>query len=329
MRARRYKERLKELVDEQRLTVKEPQQVYGDISEIPPPVHTYTQKDFSAKQTWEQLFYEGFMEGLGYSKNRAAFVKVARNLTLKFLREQISDFTAEGAAIRLQAMLFGVAGLVPEATKRADNFTKQYVGELKTIWGDVRPHYKKEMLHLADWHFFRIRPRNFPTVRLAGATSVIRKFFTSEFLKSVIYTIKDSKFSLDHRIEKLIEHFQVDTPGYWAKHYRFGDEAHSEMKHLIGRDRIGDIIINSVLPIALLYGRIFGDGKVKDEVLSVYNAFPRLTDNEITIMVTEQFFSGEKALRNAKFQQGAIQLYRFYCSEERCGKCEVGKTVFG
>jgi len=329
MRMRRYKERLKALVDEHRLVVKEPRQTYGDISELPPPVHTYTQKDFSARHLWEQLLYEGIMEGLGYSKNREPFLKLARNLTLKFLKEQIPDLHSLETNIRLQAMLFCAAGLVPEKVNNLDNPTKQYINELKSTWEQIKPNYKREILHAADWHFFRLRPRNFPTVRLAGASSLLMKFFTTEFLKSLIYTIKDTKFNPEHHIEKLIELFQTETTGYWTKHYRFGDEEHSETKQLIGRERIGDIIINAVLPIAFLYGRIFGDEKVKEGVLYIYNAFPRLSDNEVTILITQQLFEGKKALKSAKYQQGAIHLYRFYCSDERCTKCEVGKQVFG
>jgi hypothetical protein len=328
MRVRRYKERLKELVDEHRLVVKEPGQMYGDISELPPPVHTYTQKDFSAKHLWEQLLYEGIMEGLGYSKNREPFLRLSRNLTLQFIKEQIPNVQTSQSTVRLQSMFFGAAGLIPEKVGKLDNSTKQCVRELNSVWEQIKPNYKREMLHAADWHFFRLRPRNFPTVRLAGASSLVMKFFTTDFLKAVIYTIKGTAFTPGHHIEKLVELFQAETTGYWMNHYRFGDEEHGETKQLIGRERIGDIIINAVLPVAFLYAKIFDDEKVRAGVLNMYNGFPALGDNEVTSAITKQLFEDDSTLKGAKYQQGAIHLYRFYCAYERCKQCEVGKLVF-
>ena len=82
-----------------------------------------TQKDFSNKELWEQVLYEGVMEGLGYSKNREPFVRLARSITLKEIvnrRWAVDNFI-------LEALLFGVAGLLPKSTGVKDKETRKYV----------------------------------------------------------------------------------------------------------------------------------------------------------------------------------------------------------
>jgi hypothetical protein len=88
------------------------------------------------------------------------------------------------------------------------------------------------------------------------------------------------------------------------------------------------LLVNTIIPIALLYARIFKDSQVREHALDFYESFPPLEDNTLTRLMQTQFLRNKLPLDRASRQQGLIQLYKFYCVEQRCPECEVGKIVF-
>jgi hypothetical protein len=327
LKVRKFDERLRELVDEHRLVVKEPYpRYYDDPSEIPPPVKEYTQKDFSRKVFWEQLLYEGIMEGLGYSKNQEPFLRLARNLPLEFIRQQERG-SGEGSLLHLQAMLFGAAGFLGTKESIDDAESKAYFTALRKRWKEIRRRYRREVLHEADWQFFRLRPQNFPTVRLGAMSFLLEKSRGRSWLREIIQTIK-LETSTEERLHLLHKLLSVEASAYWATHYTFGGESHRPIKRLLGRERVEDIILNTIIPVALLYARIFKDTAVRAKTLELYEGLPPLQSNSILKTMHTQLLRNRVPLTTASLQQGTIQLHKFYCVEQRCAECEVGKIVF-
>ena len=337
LKIRKFDGRLRELVDEHRLVVKEPYpRYYEDSSEIPPPVKDYRQKDFSKKILWEQLLYEGIMEGLGYSKNQEAFLRLARNLSLEFIHQATED---DGAIslLTLQAMLFGAAGFLTSKKLVDDVESRQYLRNLKKVWREIRRNYRKEILHEADWQFFRLRPQNFPTVRLAAMSYLLHKFLRREWMREIIQTLKNQGSTTKEKLQTLQSLLSVEGEGrqtpadplrYWTEHFRFGSLTHKPTKRLLGRDRINEIILNTIIPVTLLYARIFKDSLVRAEGLTLYKNFPPAASNTILRTMRSQLLKTRVPITTASLQQGTIQLYKFYCVEERCKECEIGKIVF-
>jgi hypothetical protein len=327
LKIRRFDERLRELVDERRLVVKEPYpRYYDDPSEIPSPTKKYTQKDFSKKGLWEQLLYEGIMEGMGYSKNQEAFLRLARNLSLEFIHEEVEE-RSENCVLDLQAMLFGAAGFLSARKSYDDAETRKYFNSLRKAWRKTRKQYRREVLHEADWQFFRLRPQNFPTVRLAAMSFLLNQLLRKDWMREIIQTFKSEDGSED-KLSALRMLFTVDVTGYWAEHFTFGGQAHQPVKRLIGSNRVQDIILNTVIPVALLYARIFKDSSVRREALKLYENLPSAEQNSILKLMSSQFLKASLPVTSAYLQQGTIQLYKFYCVDERCGECEIGKIVF-
>jgi hypothetical protein len=327
LKIRKFDERLKELVDEHRLVVKEPYpRYYEDPSEIPPPIKEYTQKDFSKKQLWEQLLYEGIMEGLGYSKNQEPFLRLARNLSLEFIRQQRQE-DGDESFLSLQAMLFGAAGFLSSRKSYDDAETRKYVASLRKTWRRTRKKYRREVLHEADWQFFRLRPQNFPTVRLAAMSFLLDKLLSRNWLREVIQAVKSQSTTVE-KFAELQALFTAEAEGYWTEHFTFGGKKHQQAKRLIGLERVQDINLNTVIPITLLYARVFRDSSVRKQALRLYESVPALESNSVLRTMSTQLLKQHLPLKTAFHQQGTIQLYKFYCTEERCGECEIGRTVF-
>ncbi len=112
LKIRKAEARMKELIDEDRMTVREPRfRYFGNPDEIPVPTPEYSKQDFSPRWLWEQVFYEGIFESLGYSKNKEQFLRLARAVPLHYLRESTSSLPGT-APIVVRGLLFGAAGFL-------------------------------------------------------------------------------------------------------------------------------------------------------------------------------------------------------------------------
>jgi hypothetical protein len=327
LKLRRFDERLKQLAHERRMTLREWQRPYGALplegehNEIPMPFKELTQKDFSTKDLWEQLLYEGVMEGLGYSKNREPFLRLAENMTLHILSGLIAPHSDD----MIESLMFGAANLLPKSETIQEKESRRYVYRLRKSWKSLRPQYHGEILHPADWQFFPTRPSNFPTIRLAAASVLVKKFMSEDIFRRTIQTLKSSA-SASAKEKLLIELFHIETNGFWQHHFNFQNTAPVPVTAL-GISRIRDITMNAVLPIALLYARIFKDKDVREGVLDVYQSIPSYENNSITRLMEKQLLKKRAAVKNVIRQQGVIQLYKYYCSEERCSECELGFMI--
>ncbi|RPI05772.1 MAG: DUF2851 family protein [Ignavibacteriae bacterium] len=325
LKLRRFEERLKQLARDQRHTLHEWRRPYGAIpregehDEIPSTLLELTPKDLSQKELWEQVLYEGMMEGLGYSKNREPFIRMARNVTLKELVK------CHIALDDLDAMLFGVAGLLPNTSDIQERSARAYVRDLRKRWKRLRPNYRGELLHRADWQFFPTRPPNFPTIRLAAASALIKLFLEKDFFLRFIQILKSNGAENDME-QNLTTLFGIETHEFWNHHYHF-DGAVSKRVRVLGGSRIREIIINTVLPVGMLYARIFKDTAVRQGALQIYRSLPAAENNSITRLMEKQLLKGRMPLMNVSRQQAVIQLYQYYCTENRCPDCELGAVI--
>lgn len=333
LKVRRFEERLKELINKQKLQIKEPPPRYGDIpfginpEDLPPSVQKYSQADFRKIDLWEQLLYEGIMEALGYSKNQEPFLKLARNVPLTFIRETLDNLSSkENDSEQVEAILFGIAGFLIAPHKEMDNESKKHLNSLRCKWKDYRRLYKNEFMKESEWQFFRLRPDNFPTVRLAGAVQLVQKFLKKNVFRSIVQIIKRERKTKTKFLE-LEQMFIVPANGFWSTHFRFGETSKSIIKTLIGKSRVDEIILNVIITICLLYARIFKDKDVRGNTLKIFGNFPPLSENTITKIISSQLIKSRFKLNSAMLQQGVLQCYKFYCIEEKCGECIIGKLT--
>lgn len=328
LKLRRFEERLKELAYEQLMTVREHPRTYGEPAvegypeEIPPPYKELTQTDFANKEIWEQILYEGLMEGLGYAKNQEPFLRLAQNLTLRDIR----NLRLGNDDQRRIAVLFAVAGLLPKIKSMKERDSKAYVRELVRAWNEIRLSLRVGKLHASDWQFFPTRPNNFPTLRISAANILLARLLNENLFRSLIQTMKSIDDPADSR-KRLTHLLSVQSSDFWQFHYDFDQPTRKAMLTL-GLSRINELLVNIVVPILLLYARIFKDIKVRETTLQLYESFPPLEENSLTRLMQTQLLRKKIPLDSASRQQALIQLYKFYCVEQRCPECEVGRIVF-
>ena len=322
LKIRRFEERLTQLIDESKLVMREPYpRYYGNPDEIPVPQKQYTRRDYASKQLWEQLLYEGIMECMGYAKNCSPFLSLAQSVRLRFLKEHDVRDTQT-----MMALLFGAGGLLPSSRSLADRESRAYLLALKRRWRELRPQHKGGILQEGDWLFFRLRPVNFPTARLASMCFLLPSLGAEDSFRTLIRTMKAEILSHDTRLQILRNQFRIQPEGFWKSHYHF-KEYRGKAGIAIGDARLHDIIVNAIVPIVLVYARVFRDSVVRSTVLSFLAWLSPGQDNIIERTLQSELLKQKMRLGSALQQQGAVQLFKFYCVPRRCRECEIGKLT--
>lgn len=265
----------------------------------------------SKKKIWEKLFFEFTLEALGFSKNKEQFLKFAVNTDLSRIKK--SNMKIE----EIESLFYGAAGLL-DGIRYKDEYTEQ----LRRIWGRIKDKYKPLIMNEAEWNFFRLRPQNFPTIRMAYAASFCRELLFNNFLRRVILCFEKGK-NIKRDLMNLF--LDIQFSDYWKKHYIFGREVSKSMKS-IGGDRISDIIINVVIPLMYLYSEKFDKKDLTEKILNYYSTVKEKSDNEITRVMQEQLGYRVNTISE---KQGLIHLHNFYCVKVKCNNCPIGKQVFG
>jgi hypothetical protein len=327
LKLRRFDERLRELAQLQLHTVREHRphnalwRIEGNPDDLPPPHRELSQRDLAQREHWDELLYEGLMEGLGYSKNREPFVRLCRSVTLREFRAQ----HIENNEMAIQALLLGAAGLLPRIRDVHHRESRVFVRLLVGEWKTRKRVYCSAILHPAHWQFFPTRPCNFPTLRIAAASVFVKKILCEDLFRNLIGTLKTVEGGAE-TFGAIREHLTVAPLPFWRNHYQF-DHPTAKPTQALGPERIGDLITNTVIPLALLYARIFKDRLVRERALQLFASAPPSAENSITKLMDKHLLRGAVSVRSVMNQQGLIQLYKYYCLEGRCAECAVGGVV--
>ena len=174
----------------------------------------------------------------------------------------------------------------------------------------------------SEWNFFRLRPPNFPTLRIAYASGILNEIIYNDLFRDIIRIFEESESAKKEIMSRFSE---VTVSDYWNSHYRFGKESGSKVS-LIGNERINDIITNLLLPMVFLYSKKFDKNNLENRVLFYYKKEKVKKDlNEVIRVMQTQLDLKAHTLATS---QALIHLHNFYCMIGKCNECEIGKEVF-
>ncbi len=283
--------------------------------------------------SWNQILYLGIMEALGYSKNQIPFRKLAQLIPVEALMRELHDVSKSESLHRPLGLLMGAAGLLPSQDKSfdwrkiKDQDTQVYVSQLEDVWAEYSTRLGLKSMQQEEWQFFRLRPPNFPTRRLAGACMILQRFSKSGILESILSMIQGLKDRPQQLIKELENLFTCQTSGYWATHYRAEEQVpellNEKTATLIGKERSRDIVINIVLPVVLAYAAEVEDSLLKINILQLYQVYPRVSSNSIIKEMSQKLFdNASQSISSAARQQGLIHLYKLFCHRGECDRCQ-------
>jgi hypothetical protein len=249
-------------------------------------------------QHWEEAFYITLARNFGFGTNSQAFEMLAKSIPLAVLGKHKDQI------LQLEALLFGQAGLLIENEK------DDYVIDLNREYTFLRSKYNLRPVNALQWKLLRLRPDNFPHVRIAQFASLIH---TSSKLFSKI--IENTDLNYLNRL------FDCAPSGYWKNHYLFGEESKLVGKKL-GSGSVNIILINTVIPFLFCYASLKNNQELKDRAIQLLEQIPSERNSIITGWKNQGIQS------NSAFDsQALIQLKKHYCDDKKCLRCRIGHKV--
>ena len=246
---------------------------------------------------WEEVFWQLLAKNFGIKINSDAFEAVAASVPLNILAKHKNQIH------QTEALLMGQAGLLDK------NFTDEYPIMLQKEYMFLKKKYSLPGIHFPV-HFLRMRPANFPTLRLSQLAALIQQ---SNHLFSFI---KDAE-----NLKETEAKFNVTANDYWHHHYVF-DEESGFKKKLLGRQMVQNIILNTVIPVLYAYGWYNNIEAYKTKALRWAEQLAPEKNN-----ITLGFEKLGVANKSAYESQALIQLKNKYCNKVRCLECAIGNKI--
>lgn len=250
-----------------------------------------------SKNDWEAVLFKLLAKNFGLKVNGEAFFSLANSIDFGIIRKTQNKDQV------LEALLFGQSGLL-EA-----NLEDSYYVLLQKDYQFLKQKFRLTQVSITPIQFFRLRPPNFPTIRLSQFAQVYVKN------KNLFSKIIEAKTK-----QEFYDMLSVFTSQYWETHYTF-QKTSKLLKKATTKNFIDLIIINTIIPIKFSYSKISGK-IITEELIDLINELD--PENNSIIKKFEELKSVSKS---ALQTQGLIQLKNEYCIFKKCMHCAIGNTI--
>ncbi len=251
----------------------------------------------TSANNWEAVLFKLLSKNFGLKTNGAAFLSLANSIDFTVLRK-CTDHQKQ-----LEALFFGQAGLLEVDIK------SEYFNTLKNEYQFLKNKYKLNANGVDSFHFFRLRPSNFPTIRLAQLAML---YFKNHQLFSKVIN--------SNTIDDFYTLFNIETSKFWQNHYTFEKESKVSKKKLT-KSFIDLLLINTIIPIKFVYARSVGQNPEED----IFELITKLPFEKNSII--SNFMDLNVPIENAMHSQAMIQLKNIYCDQKACLQCAIGNYL--
>ncbi len=249
---------------------------------------------------WEETCYQLLCKNFGFKVNTEPMLQLASVLPYKTLLKH------QDRPIQIEALLFGQAGFLEQVKE------DEYTAVLKREYHLLGKKYTLDArrMNVVQWRFLRLRPANFPTVRLAQLASLLssRKNLFSNILECTSY-------------KHLVSLLAVEQSEYWQHHYQPGKKSNTHVPSL-GKSSIQNVMINTIAPVLMAHSQLHDEQIYSDRAVEILQHIPA----EKNRIIREWSGLGFK-VTSAFDSQGLIELYNSFCMKRRCLECSVGLHI--
>lgn len=249
---------------------------------------------------WETTAWLTLAAGFGFKKNQEPLTRLAQALPLPVLRRHRHDLR------QTEALLLGQAGLLPAEP------VDEYCADLRREYDFLAHKYSlgAAALPAHAWNFLRLRPANFPPVRLAQLAALLH---AQPRLLQPLLDAPDVP-----TLEKVL---LAPVSAYWQRHYRPGVAAAGRVPGL-GRSSAHLLISNVVVPLRVAHARSLGDQAGVEAAVELLSQLPREQNSVLAPYELLRFRH-----QSAADSQGLLALQRGYCQPRRCLHCAIGSRI--
>ena len=250
---------------------------------------------------WEETAYRLLAVNMGFKINAEPMAQLSRTVPLKAMLKHRDNLS------QVEALLFGTAGLL-ETVDEPDEYTTALQREYRFL--SIKYQLSDQQVTAQAWKWGRLRPANFPTLRLAQLARLLTKH-ASLF----------SLFVGNDNAGTLLRSLQLTPSDYWQSHYRFGKTSEKTVPTL-GENSAENIVINTVVPLLAAYAHHRGQPAYVDRAITLLEQLPaeknRLTDGWNALGL---------GVRTAFDSQASIELYNEFCTPKKCLSCQIGAEL--
>lgn len=248
------------------------------------------------KGDWDETFYHFMARNFGFKVNAIPMEMLAQSLPQQLFAKHKDN------PLQIEALIFGQAGFLNQ------RFDDEYPNQLKREYLFLQKKYSLKPIDVSLWKFMRMRPQNFPTLRLAQFAALI---VSSNHLFSKILVMRDYRNS-----QILFENLPVNS--FWQTHYHFNKEA-QKVSLQLGKSSIQNILINTLSLFLFAYG------KALDQHNFITRSFYLLENiSSENNSIIKQYQDAGVVVKNAFNSQAILQLKKNYCNEKKCLTCGIG-----
>ena len=244
------------------------------------------------------LFYELLAQSFGFKVNTEAFYKVAQQLPLSIILKHRSNL------FQLEALLFGVAGMLSPLR------TDEYAKSLKKEWSYLQHKYKVPEVTYIQWKYAKMRPPNFPTIKIAQFAVLMTEF-------QLLFDAVNTNQSLD-TIKKF---FQSEVSSYWKDHYVF-DKLSIDKSKVLGVSSFHSVVINAIIPFVYLKFKREEHHDIFDYLTGLLESLPPEKNHKVAL-----FRAVGVKPKSAFDTQGLLELLDYTCLPKKCLSCRVGNYL--
>ena len=249
------------------------------------------------KNNWEATLFMLLAKSFGLKINGEAFLNFASSFDFSLVRKVSNNVE------QLEALFFGQAGLLSNKKESI------YFEKLKKEYEYLQVKFRLTPILGGQVQFFRLRPNNFPTIRLSQLAFLYSKY---QNLFSKIIEIES--------LELFYELFDVKTLPYWETHFTFEKESKKSTKKLT-KSFVDLILINTIIPLKFVHLKSLG----KNDFSSLFTILENIKPEKNSII--SKYNDLKIKSPNAFKTQALLQLKNEYCSKQLCLQCAIGKTI--
>lgn len=251
----------------------------------------------NGQSNWEQVFFQFVAKAMGMKVNSLAMEQLAKQIDVKFFSKFGDNLKAT------ESYLFGQAGFLEDLP-----FDHEYGNQIKKEYSFLKAKYELIPMNKVMWKFSKLRPSNFPTLRLAQLARLVNEN------KNLFHSLILEKNTIQEMRKKLTVSIHS---GFWHTHYTFEKESKSKSKS-IGESLIDSIVINTIAPFLYCYGTYKDEQEYKERAIELMKGVAA-ENNKIT-----RLFEGELTIKSAAESQALIQCHNNYCVNKKCLDCSIG-----
>lgn len=249
------------------------------------------------KNNFEAILFHHLAYAFGLKVNAQIFKQIAESIDFTIINKIRQNKT------QLEAFFYGISGWLDEPCDKETQIWKREFDFLRSKYN--LPNLKIQP------KFLRLRPPNFPTIRLSQFADLYFKH-QNMFSKMISAKSKEEWFAIFQ---------EVKASEYWDERFNFGKISKVKQEKTLSADFIELLILNAILPVKFTYHKYHNE-EITDEIMAFYQSLSPEKN-----AITEQWKKLKVPITSALESQSLIYHFKHFCEAKNCLNCGIGFKI--